>query len=299
MRWEWSSSISLDEQPRLKPEQIRMGHPTWPDGALMVRRDQPHSWVKGSIPYFRRDPWAKVFVSSAEHARSDGLDLPLPPLAKDGNYGYLAQLGLDQRFRELQNHRPALGGLCRRPSTSDRAAKAMPARSGTRPTKSRPTGEASPTRPGRCGRSAASSTTSHPGSSSAGSRSHIGGDAIGGIGVIALTVFFVFNLIIAQGLSGRTFGKFFTGTRCCALVTTAHGDEYCQYPGIGVAFARTVSHVIDMIFLWGWLRPLWQQDHRTFADSAAGTVVVMDKKTQIYTAKELASQRHIGGRYGY
>ena len=83
------------------------------------------------------------------------------------------------------------------------------------------------------------------------------------------------------------------------LVTTAHGDEYCQYPGIGVAFARTVSHVIDMIFLWGWLRPLWQQDHRTFADSAAGTVVVMDKKTQIYTAKELASQRHIGGRYGY
>ena len=46
--------------------------------------------------------------------------------------------------------------------------------------------------------------------------SHIGGDAIGGIGVIALTAFFVFNLIIAQGLSGRTFGKFFTGTRCCA-----------------------------------------------------------------------------------
>ena len=261
------------------------------------RRDKHHSWID-SIPYYRRDPWAKVLVNSAEHARSDGLDLPLPPLAKDGNYGYLAQLGLDQRFRELQNHRPALGGLCRRPSTSDRT-KAMPARSGIRhyqePTNWR--GLAYAPWPLR----AIGGFVDYiaPWLIVSWLASHIGGDAIGGIGVIALTVFFVFNLIIAQGLSGRTFGKFFTGTRCCSLITTAHGDEYCQYPGIGVAFARTVSHVIDMIFLWGWLRPLWQQDHRTFADSAAGTVVVMDKKTQIYTAKELASQRHIGGRYGY
>lgn len=166
-RWEWSTSIRLEEQRRLKPEQIRMGRADWPDGALMVRRDRYHSWID-SIPYYRRDPWAKVLVNSAEHARSDGLDLPLPPLAKDGNYGYLAQLGLDQRFRELQNHRPALGGLCRRPSTSGRT-KATPARSGTRHIKSRPTGEDSPTHRGRCGLSRASSTTSPRGSSSAGS----------------------------------------------------------------------------------------------------------------------------------
>ena len=68
-RWEWSSSIRLEEKSRLKPEQIRLGNPSWPDGALMVRRDKHHSWID-SIPYYRRDPWAKVLVSSAEHAEA-------------------------------------------------------------------------------------------------------------------------------------------------------------------------------------------------------------------------------------
>ena len=117
-RWEWTNSVSQQEFPRLTPEQIRIGHPTWPDAALMVRRDHLHMWVR-AVPYFVGEPWAKVLVNSAEHARNDGIDLPLPPLAKDGSYKFLAQLGLEQRFRVLQGKRQ-IGGLpCRKISTWD------------------------------------------------------------------------------------------------------------------------------------------------------------------------------------
>ena len=163
-RWEWSSSIRLEEKPRFKPEHIRMGDPSLPDAALMVRRDKHHMWVR-AIPYYKGDPWLKVLVNSAEHARRDGIGLPLPPLAKNGDYRFLAELGLEQRFRALQNRRQELGGLCR--SNSTWAATTLSLSTITSQTNG---SEACPMHPGRCGLSAASSTTSSPGTSSTGWR---------------------------------------------------------------------------------------------------------------------------------
>jgi len=119
-RWEWTNNVSQDEHARLTPEQIRMGHPTFPDAALMVSRDKHHSWVR-AVPYFCSEPWPRVLINSAEHARRDGLtDLPLPPLAKNGNYTHLEALGLADRFRDLQK------GALRCLRTLARSAVAVP-----------------------------------------------------------------------------------------------------------------------------------------------------------------------------
>jgi len=113
--WEWTNTVSQDEHARLTPEQIRLGHPSMPDGALMIRREKLHEWVR-AVKYFN-DPWIRVLLNSAEHARNDGIDgVPLPPLAKDGNYSNLSQLGLDERFRALQQGKRPIEGLCTRTS---------------------------------------------------------------------------------------------------------------------------------------------------------------------------------------
>ena len=127
-RWEWTGNVSRHELPRLSEDQIRRGHPQWPDGALLVRRDSPHLWAR-AVPYFL-DPWARLLINSAEHARDDGLDLPLPPLAKDGSYKNLEALGLADRFRALQASRPAIGALhCPKTSTpGDPVPTPMPTR---------------------------------------------------------------------------------------------------------------------------------------------------------------------------
>jgi hypothetical protein len=101
-RCEYTGNISPHEVPRLSEDDIRRGHPHWPDGVLLVRRDKPFLWLR-AISYFV-DPWTRLLINSAEHALADGINLPLPPLAKDGSK-ILEQLGLADRFRALQKTR--------------------------------------------------------------------------------------------------------------------------------------------------------------------------------------------------
>lgn len=103
---EWTSNVSLQQFPRLTPEQIRLGHPTWRDGALLVRRDAPHQWVR-AVPFFRDDPWVRVLVNSAEHAYRARSGFPAPPLARNGDYSHLEALGLADRYRALQRYMEA------------------------------------------------------------------------------------------------------------------------------------------------------------------------------------------------
>ena len=95
---EWTSNISLQKLPRLTPDQIRLGHPRWDDGVLLVRKDSPHQWIH-AVPYYKGDPWLRVLVNSAEHAVRAQSGFPIPPLARDGNYSYLDQLGLAGRLQ--------------------------------------------------------------------------------------------------------------------------------------------------------------------------------------------------------
>lgn len=100
---EWTSNVSLQQLPRLTEDQIRLGHPFWDDGVLLVRKDSPHMWVHGR-PFFRGDPWVRVLVNSAEHAYRARSAFPLPPLAQRQSYQYLDELGLSDRYRKLQEY---------------------------------------------------------------------------------------------------------------------------------------------------------------------------------------------------
>ena len=102
---EWTNSRQLQRHRRLTPDQIAQGHPHWRDGALLLGPNAQHQWID-SRPYYRDEPWAQILLSAAEHAYAAGLRVPLPQLAKDGDYRHLDALGLTDRFKALQDYDP-------------------------------------------------------------------------------------------------------------------------------------------------------------------------------------------------
>lgn len=84
---------------------------------------------------------------------------------------------------------------------------------------------------------------------------------LGGLG------FIIYNLV-QQGNTGQTIGKRAVGTR---LLREQDG----QVVGPGLSIGRQVLHIVDSIPLYiGYLWPLWDEKHQTFADKIAKTVVV-------------------------
>ena len=119
---DWSHNINYQRQERLTQAQIAQGHPYWRDGALCILPAATYQWID-AVPYYRREPWPRILISSAEFAYADakkrrrggwmvspdgtiardGVSLPPPPqLAKDGNYSHLDALGLTDRFMRLE-----------------------------------------------------------------------------------------------------------------------------------------------------------------------------------------------------
>ncbi len=74
-------------------------------------------------------------------------------------------------------------------------------------------------------------------------------------------------LLLAQALTGTTPGKAVVGIR---VVREADGAP----AGVLRTIGRELLHLLDWIFLIGWLRPLWHARRQTFADTIASTVVV-------------------------
>lgn len=75
-------------------------------------------------------------------------------------------------------------------------------------------------------------------------------------------------LLALQAWTGWTPGKLVVGI---AVVRERDGAPAGILRTVGRAFA----HLIDSFLLIGYLRPLWHREGRTFADSMAGTVVVL------------------------
>jgi uncharacterized RDD family membrane protein YckC len=77
-------------------------------------------------------------------------------------------------------------------------------------------------------------------------------------------------LILLQGLTGATVGKFLTGLRVV--------DRDGRPPGFPRAFVRTVFLVVDAfpwaVPIFGWAVALGNARHRRVGDFAAGTMVV-------------------------
>jgi len=75
---------------------------------------------------------------------------------------------------------------------------------------------------------------------------------------------------IQVGKTGQSWGMRRIGIRC---VSEATGQPI----GVGPAFVRYFLHIVDAITLFiGYLRPLWDPKHQTFADTFAHTIVVVD-----------------------
>jgi Mce-associated membrane protein len=101
--------------------------------------------------------------------------------------------------------------------------------------------------------------------------------------IATVIVFLVWNAFM-QGKTGQSLGKRLTGLVVFrSQFSEAEGAFVPVAPGIGTSFGRLIAHfVLDTGLLWvGWLRPLWQYDRRTFADSVCKTYVT-DRENLTY-----------------
>ena len=79
-------------------------------------------------------------------------------------------------------------------------------------------------------------------------------------------------LLALQGYTGATPGKRVVGI---AVVRASTGRPV----GLVTSALRVVAHLLDAILLIGYLRPLWDAQRRTFADSLLGTLVLQTRDT--------------------
>ncbi|WP_067536731.1 RDD family protein [Nocardia crassostreae] len=84
----------------------------------------------------------------------------------------------------------------------------------------------------------------------------------------AMLVAILLNVVVAQGRTGRSFGKRVLGLR---LVDARSG----QPVGVVRAVLRQCAHLLDLLPIGvGFLWPLWDPHGRTFADKLTRTVVI-------------------------
>ena len=95
------------------------------------------------------------------------------------------------------------------------------------------------------------------------------------LGFVIATAAGLANSVYMQGTTGQSLGKRIVGTRLVSAVETGPWTFAFVYPGIGRCFGRHLAHFVDMmVFYLGFIRPLWQREHKTWADSIAKTVVL-------------------------
>lgn len=77
------------------------------------------------------------------------------------------------------------------------------------------------------------------------------------------------TLLVLQALTGWTPGKLVVGIRVVRESSSAPARLW-------TTLRRWVLHLLDALFLVGYLRPLWHAKRQTFADSIVGTVVLQE-----------------------
>jgi uncharacterized RDD family membrane protein YckC len=94
------------------------------------------------------------------------------------------------------------------------------------------------------------------------------------LGFLITAVLLLANSVYMQGSTGQSLGKRIVGTRLVSAIETGPWTFSFVYPGIGRCLGRQLAHGLDSIAYIGFIRPLWQREHRTWADSIAKTVVL-------------------------
>ena len=98
---------------------------------------------------------------------------------------------------------------------------------------------------------------------------------------------FVATMPLMQAYLGSTLGKLVVG-----IVVV--GVRSQRPVGLIRTLVRNIAHVLDQILLIGYLRPLWNANRQTFADSLLSTVV-------LHTRRPLAHRwlRRLAGEHGH
>ena len=89
-----------------------------------------------------------------------------------------------------------------------------------------------------------------------------------------------------QGTTGQSLGKRIVGTRLVSAIETGPWTFTFVYPGLGRCFGRQLAHGLDSIAYIGFIRPLWQRQHQTWADSIAKTVVLDRRSASEHEIRE-------------
>ena len=85
--------------------------------------------------------------------------------------------------------------------------------------------------------------------------------------VLLPVLFYCWQAVVRQAAVGQTIGKTIAKI---SVVDDADGLS----PTEGTCLRRLLAHVIDLVSLVGFFRPLWQPEHKTFADTLTKTRVV-------------------------
>jgi uncharacterized RDD family membrane protein YckC len=95
-----------------------------------------------------------------------------------------------------------------------------------------------------------------------------GGTLIALLGYVGVFGIAIWNVFFKQGSTGQTVGKGVIGTKLI-------GEDTGQPIGAGMAFVRSIAHILDAVPCYvGYLWPLWDEKRQTFADKIMKTIVV-------------------------
>ena len=76
--------------------------------------------------------------------------------------------------------------------------------------------------------------------------------------------------------------KFLADWKAGANGRTGRGRNGGVYPGVGRCFGQLAHGLDSLVFYIGFIRPLWQREHKTWADSITKTVV-LDRSASGFT----------------
>lgn len=97
------------------------------------------------------------------------------------------------------------------------------------------------------------------------------------------------GMLVLQGLTGQTPGRRVMGV--AVVRANPAGVPLDGRPGVVRSVGRWLAHLLDAILLVGYLRPLWNRERQTFADSLARTVVVRREGWRPVPGKDAVASR--------
>src|SRR5664279_1038261 len=112
-------------------------------------------------------------------------------------------------------------------------------------------------------------------------------------GNLILVIWFINSVIIQSATGGQSIGKMIFGIRL-VYVSQRYDEVYAYfcYPSFTRLTVRYFCHFLDLIFFWGiLLRPFFNVERRSWADSCVKTSVIQDHRVQLWDVNDMHDDR--------